>query len=490
MKLDIQRFAVTKTTTFAEDNLNPNTNTSTLKITIYFSANNSVTYFSGKTLKCTCNGVTKSASVSHPKGGSVTKTFVFDNIQHENDGTKTVAWSWSIATGTSVLGTLSASGTRQLTTLHTPPLVESYTMQEVNPLLVSADVSDDVIVENLSQKQLTFSYTLYDSATLDKVGVYNIATPYSSALNPFTLDLSQITLNKNENNKLPLTPYVKDSLGGQGLGTTVEYIYIPYISVSITESTTNAKRLGQTSGRVGLNINGVFFNGIIGNVDQSSYKPTIKYKYWKVGDSEPVSYSNTISASDISIIDNTFSVSSVDIGSSTETDPNFFDPEYAYRIKVQVSDNFSTTESNELQIQVGEAIWTEYKDRVDFKKLSIAGQIVNDFIVEKGGTYATNYYIKYASGIMIQYGRFEVTSALQTALGNVYRTASTVGINLVESFIDTNYTITTTANSAINSFYINPSDKTASSFKGFAIAYVSTTSATRYIDFIAIGRWK
>lgn len=115
MKLNIQRFATTKSTTFSESNISIATNTSSLTIKIEFSANNSVTYFSSATLYCTCNGVSKSAKVSHPKGGKASASFTFTNIAHNNDGTKTVAWSWSCATGTSVLGTQSASGTRTLT---------------------------------------------------------------------------------------------------------------------------------------------------------------------------------------------------------------------------------------------------------------------------------------------------------------------------------------------------------------------------------------
>lgn len=115
MKLDIQRFAVTKTTTFSESNVSIENNTSSLTITIYFSANNSTTYFSSEPLSCTCNGVTKTVNVAHPKGGSVTRSFTFNNIKHNANGTKTVSWSWSCATGTNVLGTVSASGNRTLT---------------------------------------------------------------------------------------------------------------------------------------------------------------------------------------------------------------------------------------------------------------------------------------------------------------------------------------------------------------------------------------
>lgn len=117
MKLNIQRFAVTKSTTFAESDVSIEGNTSTLKITIKFSPNNTSTYFSSKTLNCTCNGVKKTASVSLSKGGSVSKTFTFTGIQHNTDGTKSVSWSWSCATGTSVLGTISDSGTKALTTI-------------------------------------------------------------------------------------------------------------------------------------------------------------------------------------------------------------------------------------------------------------------------------------------------------------------------------------------------------------------------------------
>ena len=113
-----------------------------------------------------------------------------------------------------------------------------------------------------------------------------------------------------------------------------------------------------------------------------------------------------------------------------------------------------------------------------------------DYIVEEGGDFSTNLYIKYANGIMVQYGRIQVSVAISTALGSVFRTSSTVQKNLVESFYDTSYVIVTTANAALNAWYTNASAKTVNSFDGYAIAYTSTTALTRYIDFIAIGRWK
>lgn len=116
MKLNIQLFAISKSTSFSE-NVDIVNNKSDLSITITFSANNSSTWFNSKALKCTCNGSTQSKNVSLSKGGKVTATFTFEDIQHNNDGSKSVDWNWTISTGTSVLGTLSDSGTKQLTTI-------------------------------------------------------------------------------------------------------------------------------------------------------------------------------------------------------------------------------------------------------------------------------------------------------------------------------------------------------------------------------------
>lgn len=118
MKLNIQLFAVSKSTTFSESNINEEKNTSSLTINIYFSANNTSTFFYDFPLKCTCNGVTQTKDVSHPKGGSCSTSFTFNNIKHNSDGSKSVSWSWSCATGTSVLGTIKDSGTKSLTKIN------------------------------------------------------------------------------------------------------------------------------------------------------------------------------------------------------------------------------------------------------------------------------------------------------------------------------------------------------------------------------------
>lgn len=113
IKLNIQKFG--QNTTFSESNIDVSRNTSSLTINISFWAPTSQTWFNGKTLTCSCDGQTQSASVSLARGGSVNVSFTFHNIAHNNDGTKSVNWAWSCATGTSGLGTISNSGTQTLT---------------------------------------------------------------------------------------------------------------------------------------------------------------------------------------------------------------------------------------------------------------------------------------------------------------------------------------------------------------------------------------
>lgn len=132
MKLQIQKFAKTVTTTFQESNTNIEANTSTLKVNIYFSPNNTQTWFQSATLYCWVDGAEQTQKVGLSKGGSVSASFTYNNIQHNSDGTKTVSWEWYIKTGTSALGTLNPSGTRTLTTI---PRASQPTIDDTTPEL-------------------------------------------------------------------------------------------------------------------------------------------------------------------------------------------------------------------------------------------------------------------------------------------------------------------------------------------------------------------
>lgn len=174
MKLNIQLFAATKSTSFSEsvDKVN---NRSNLSITITFSANNSSTWFNSKSLKCTCNGEEQSKNVSLSKGGKVSATFTFSNIQHNDDGKKSVSWSWHIATGTSVLGTLSDSGTRTLTTI---PRASDITAS-------NADIGSSTIIV-INKKASSFTTTI-DYKFENETSWTNIVTKTSNTTYGWTL---------------------------------------------------------------------------------------------------------------------------------------------------------------------------------------------------------------------------------------------------------------------------------------------------------------
>ena len=256
---------------------------------------------------------------------------------------------------------------------HIAPTNVSYTIEETNQKLINAQLPETIWVKNLSQKKITLSYTLHDNATVKYYGYADTYKMYGQKSNPFVTNPSNINKD-NKTNKVTVYGYIEDSLGAIGKSNSTRYDFIEYIVTSLNESTTRVNRNGQLSGRAKLNIKGSFFNGIIGTINQSgNYKPTIKYKYWKLNDQEPETFDNIISADNITISNNTFAVNDLEIGSSDETATNHFNPDYAYRVKIYVEDNFTSYTSQEKPIPVGEATWTEYKDRVDFKKITKQG---------------------------------------------------------------------------------------------------------------------
>lgn len=267
---------------------------------------------------------------------------------------------------------------------HTNPSDVSFTITEKNQRLIDSGIPNDTYVNNLSIKEYNINATLHDGATATDYNIYNGVVPSFNKSTPITIDYSQKELvTWNDTGKVPIRVQVLDNMGGNGYSSSAYepalYDYIPYLKISLNEATTTARRNGQTSGRVKLNINGTFYNGSVGNVTQT--KPIIKYKYWSANATEPATFNNTISSDNVIITNNTFSVVDYEIGSINETASNYFNPDYAYRVKIYVEDNFTNYTSQEKQIPVGEATWAEYKDRVDFKKATIKGKdIISDIV--------------------------------------------------------------------------------------------------------------
>ena len=301
-----------------------------------------------------------------------------DEIEHDIDGTKTITISGSVtgATGTSLEGkTSSGSKTFALDQLHKLPDEVTFDILEVNEELINAGVSNDVFIKDLSIKSFNISGNTYDNATVKEYGILNRIVPYGTTTLPLIIDFSQneILTDLTYVTKVPITGRIIDSYDTAGFSETLLFDYVLYNKINLIETSTTAKRNGQTSGKVRLNINGNLYNGIVGNIDQSTYKPIVKYKFWQTGTEEPTTYDYEIPSNNITIENGVFSVSNYEIGSSVETDINWFNPENAYKVKIYVEDNFTTYESQEKSVPVGESTWTEYRNRVDFKAASIQG---------------------------------------------------------------------------------------------------------------------
>ena len=336
--------------------------------------------------------------VAYDFTGSTPKTITLASgtktIIHNPDGSKTIACSGYFKDANNSLGSATASGNLTLTQLHTPPVINSWTISEANSKLLNISVPSDTYVKGLSQIRVEITNATYDDAIFKKMSLYKWVEDDTTIWTEKIADLTTnpayyVPTEAGLNTTLSLS--LTDSKNGTSEFADSEKNYktIDYTNLTINSS---SKREGQTSGQVSISCDGSYFNGTIGNKNQGgTYKPTIKYKYWQYGNDEPTTYSNTISSSNITTSNGTFSVNALNIGSTTESATNYFNPENAYKIKIQVSDNFATIESNELLISVGEATWTEYKDRVDFKKLTIdKKQILAPYVLYNGNESRTD----------------------------------------------------------------------------------------------------
>lgn len=454
--------------TFEETNANPQTSTSdgTYKLEATKQSGTGLWSSSGNDIEITINGVKvidTTIGYDFRTNGSKPKTITLASgtitgIQHNSDGTKTIQVSGYFKDNANNLGEATASGSVTLTPLHTNPSNFTYQMTETNNALINVGIQDNVVVANLSNKSFSVNATLYDNAQIKDVTIYDGVnfhrTDYANF--PPTYDFSRYGSSNalaygGLENQTPIALRLTDTKGGYVLSNNVYeggltpaynyYDYIPYTKVSLVETNTNVKRLGQVSGLAKINVEGTYYNGNIGNVSQNGnytqtsdtifetnknyfilngsnytllvegtdynngdsienyfdivyefalYKPTIRFMFWKLGDTKPTTYNYTIPSNNITINNGIFSVSNYQFGSTDETTPIYLNPLFAYRFEFIVEDNFTSAISNEKAISIGYSTWTEYKDRVDFVKITINGvEITIPKVLYQGNASAT-----------------------------------------------------------------------------------------------------
>ena len=307
-------------------------------------------------------------------------------VPHLPDGTQNIRVTFSVdgndAGGlTNYYPVGKATSTIPLEELHKVPDGISYSVTEQNQKLINANVSHETFVSNLSIKQFTFdAYNLYDDTTATRFTIFNRAVAYSSETSNVLIDFTQneMLADVTETTKINTRGRVTDSLGGLGYSDFVLYDIVPYVKPTLIDTSTTAKRNGQTSGKVLLNVAGSYYNGVVGNVNQGgSYKPVIEYRFWEKGTTPSETWFG-IPNGNIIVENGKVTVEGFEIGTTDEKADNYFNYEKSYLVDVRISDSFETIQLiNPKSIPVGFSTWTEYRDRVDFKKLTVGG--INPF---------------------------------------------------------------------------------------------------------------
>lgn len=265
---------------------------------------------------------------------------------------------WSLKSG-------SASVTLDLDDLHTPPVVNSVDLVEKNTQLNSYTG----IVQFLSTKNVTFDTSTYDDATISSYQVqHNGVLIGSSTSNGMTINFDEVgtlaTFEMNGKTYATFKFIVIDSYGtSSSLEQQIEVI--KYSKPNLVQTSSNVKRNGQLTGKVKLNLIGSFFNQTINGVANTI---SLKFAYWKKGDDESTTYYNipfTASDNNINIYDWNVAKNGTEISDISK--------DYAYMFKIIATDYFNKKSEVTLLCPVGEYLWAEFKDRVDFKDITIKG---------------------------------------------------------------------------------------------------------------------
>lgn len=266
--------------------------------------------------------------------------------------------AWDLKSG-------SASVYIVLDDLHTPPQITSIDSEEINSSLNQYDG----IAQFLSVKNYTFYTETFDDATISSYQIHhNGVLIGSSEENGMTINFDTVgtlaTFEMNGKTYCTLKFVVIDSFGVSG-SKEVQVEVTKYVKPNLVQTSSNIKRNGQLSGKVKMTLVGSFFNqsinGVVNNID-------LKFKYWKKGTTEPTEYNDI----PYDATDNNISIYGwgIKIGNKEIDDVS---SKSAYTFKIKATDYFNKTSEIELLCPVGEYLWAEFKDRVDFKGITIQG---------------------------------------------------------------------------------------------------------------------
>ena len=377
------KLEVTETSTSVDNR------TSTIQVKTYLGRASSQSYLGGNySNTVSISGVssqTQSGNIPYPtyiNGGAWynLKTFTFTVPNNSNPTTITISSTFSSNDFTPSYA--SASGSMQLTVLHINPTINAATMVETNQTLIDLGVPNTTIVWALSKKRITLNVTTYDGATpsyrLRHFNTnYNLpsATTYQSS-NVFNTDYTT-NLIAIANGKANIIQDISDNLGGTNTdwvqvninGTLQKPNGIRYTKPTIEKTNTSIKRKSGggttlTDNKAVLNLKANFYKNTTDVVGRNNNLQQIGYKIWEKGTSEPTSYT-TLSPT----IDSN--------GNVTITNFQINNMIYTktYNYKIILKDRFGYQDTiDDGTLPTGVSVFTEYKDRVDFEKITTKNQ--------------------------------------------------------------------------------------------------------------------
>lgn len=321
--------------------------------------------------------------------------------------------TWQLKSG-------SASVNISLENLHTPAEITSIEIEEKNTLLENATQ----IVQNLSIKNFTFETITYDDATILSYQVYhNGVLIGSSTTNGMTIDFGNVsslaTFEMNGKLYCTLKFLVIDSFNTSSF-VEIQYEVIQYTKPSLVKTSSSIKRNGQLTGKVKLNLVGSFYNDKVNDIPNTI---KLEFAYWKKGEEESTTYyeipfeptNNNINLYSWAVEKEGIEITDVD-------------KDFAYIFKIRATDYFNKISDIDLLCPVGEYVWAEFKNRVDFKDITIQ----NVKVIESDDN-TSGSYIKFADGNMICRGRVVVPRNVGGG--------QTIDVVLPAEFIDNDYDV-------------------------------------------------
>ena len=471
--------------------------TSTVKVENFLGRTNSTSYFMGTYTNSFEVAGQKFSETIYKSSGNISAGKYVSLGSHtftiKQDTTPlTINVKGSYSTSAFTPGSGSASGQVTLSKLHESPLLLFVDFEETNPVLSSTGIPGETFVPYLSIKKCTSDATTYDNATITKTKLINGTNIYESSTaspNVVTMDFTKNELiyyysDFQEKTMVDLYVELTDSMGGESrIGYPNTWV-VPYVKPNLITTSSNIKRNGQVSGKVNLNLTGTFYNDKIGS---KSNTITLSYKYWKKGTTEPTSYI-TIPASAYTVSGNNVSIKNWNVanGGTVITDVA---KDSVYLFKIKAIDAFNETSEIELTCAKGEWLMAKFKDRIDFKKITIGG----NSIIESG-TVNNTTYTKYHEGRLICTGKVSSGVISWAQDGSVWLKRNLTLPDFPVPFIEPPHVVKSieSTNPTTRNVWISGLTKPTVSNPGtYALTtYWNATDTSCIVTYTAVGKWK